>query len=73
MNRQDKAGHQEENCFTFYIILLSVKDRLIDNCDFDRSFLHLLTFLFKDLFFAFILLGGIEYIVMNMGHIFMEA
>ena len=52
---------------------LSLKASLIDNYDFDRFFLHFIHFFRSKFFFAINYYGGIKYIVMNTGHIFMEA
>ena len=51
MNRQDKAGNLVENCLIFYIICCQLTARVIDNCDVDRFFLHLINFFYSKMYF----------------------
>ena len=52
---------------------LSLKASLIDNYDFDRFFYISFIFSIQRFVFAITYYGGIKYIAMNMGYIFMEA
>ena len=52
---------------------LSLKASLIDNYDFDRFFYISFIFSIQRILFAINYYGGIKYIVMNTGHMFMEA
>ena len=49
MNRQGKAGHQEENCFTVLYTLLTFKARLITVTLID--FLHFDNFFYSKIYF----------------------